>query len=461
AAKDSDDIEVRQEVVARLAQGLNDPNEGIVGSVKENYLNYFGEADYTPRARAAINSAFVAGNPDAPLVRLVGIANIPELMDDLGLLLIDEARFQGPSSHATNSYDWAVSVGWAARLARARMGSQEDIRRVVELKVIVDKHYSTRSGNSTLQKILRGNLAYVRQPATIREFVRQLNDDGQISVYRGSKTVRICVCENALVFLVKIIDGFPVKWKYTGYSQADIDLAREWMKDEKNWLDSIPRSGLNTAGNVLSSSNVHAVVEGSGDDLLAAYMDVNSSDNGYKVQALNLFMLYPKPRDFLERLKTYEVDASPKIRHRAHNLIRKIGVMFDEDPEIRQEVVARLVAGLRDPDKYNARRAAEYLLDEGDIDFIEADFSTATKSVIRELFLQGSPSSAIVKLVGVANLSDQMGALKQMLIDETQYKSLSMWRWKVGWSARLARARMGSAADIERVITLKVAAHKG
>ncbi|MCP4488739.1 MAG: hypothetical protein GY820_15710, partial [Gammaproteobacteria bacterium] len=46
AAKDSDDIEVRQEVVARLAQGLNDPNEGIVGSVKENYLNYFGEADY-------------------------------------------------------------------------------------------------------------------------------------------------------------------------------------------------------------------------------------------------------------------------------------------------------------------------------------------------------------------------------------------------------------------------------
>ncbi|MCP4491459.1 MAG: hypothetical protein GY820_29715, partial [Gammaproteobacteria bacterium] len=83
------------------------------------------------------------------------------------------------------------------------------------------------------------DMAYVRQPVTIRELIRQLNSDESTPTYGDAVGSRHC--SFALDGLTRSIAGFPVKWSSGSAYPHELDRARTWMKDESNWINAIRR----------------------------------------------------------------------------------------------------------------------------------------------------------------------------------------------------------------------------
>jgi hypothetical protein len=155
------------------------------------------------------------------------------------------------------------------------------------------------------------------------------------------------------------------------------------------------------------------------------------------------------PQMILELLKKYYEDPSDRVRHEAILLARRIAKQ-KPDPGIRQEVLTRLINGLSDPSPLVHQYAGEFLLD-----FKSDEFTQAHKSVIKHLLNKEKPTHDLLLIVGVAGMKDETARLEKLLIDETKYETgnhVGKWYGTVGWAARLARARMGNKADIDRAI---------
>lgn len=102
------------------------------------------------------------------------------------------------------------------------------------------------------------------------------------------------------------------------------------------------------------------------------------------------------------------------------------------------------------------RQAANWLLT-----FRAEDFSDESKALIRQSLAKERPSRGIVLICGVACMEDQLPILEKMLIDELKHQSevdkqrIGLpWYYTTGWSARLARARMGVKEDITKCLQL-------
>lgn len=227
-AKDNPDPGLRREVVSRLVNGLNDP-DNLVWQHAGEHLRDFNEKDFTDTTRTVLHQLFIKGDPERInyVIRVIGVANMKEEMDKFGELLIDETKID--SSRLRYG-----SAGWAARLARARMGSKADIAHVIELVDMVPH-------NITRVTYLLHHIGYIRQPEAIEVLKRYLNSDERLPRVKdtvpGSR-----YCQYALGLLTQIIEEFPVKRNDIGiYSQSEIDQARKWMKNKKNWINSIRR----------------------------------------------------------------------------------------------------------------------------------------------------------------------------------------------------------------------------
>lgn len=161
------------------------------------------------------------------------------------------------------------------------------------------------------------------------------------------------------------------------------------------------------------------------------------------------------PQDVLATLAPYEKDSEWSVRHMAHIIIARVA---DAHPitQVRREVATRLVrAQLSGTDKGAGR-----LL----MNFTAKDFNDESKALIRQALAEaniakvgGDPS---IWLCAVANMQEELPRLKQLLIDELAYSTdpkmrhSPKWYFTSGWAARLARARMGVKADIEKCLKL-------
>jgi len=156
--------------------------------------------------------------------------------------------------------------------------------------------------------------------------------------------------------------------------------------------------------------------------------------------------------EVLAVLSRYQNDPCWPVRHLAFRYALWLAEVQPQ-PATRTEVVKQLVNGfITDAD----RQAANWLLT-----FHAEDFSDESRALIRQSLAKERPSRGIVLICGVAQMKDQLPILEKMLIDEMKHQSevdkqrIGLpWYYTTGWSARLARARMGVKEDITKCLQL-------
>ncbi|MFH0980927.1 MAG: hypothetical protein V2A79_05250 [Planctomycetota bacterium] len=215
----SNDATVRREVAARLVSGCGDP-EALVWQHACQHLLSFEETDFSPAAKENIQRLFHEDPPKPAVVRLVGVAGLREELPRIGALVSDKAAHDS----SAQSGRWYGTVSWAARLARARLGFQEDVPHILRL-VESEKDPVIRV------TVLLHDLAYTRQPAAI-EVVRQYLDSEE-SLPRVKETaLGTKYAQYAIDILAEQLPDCPVLKKYVGaYTEAEVVQAREWMRN--------------------------------------------------------------------------------------------------------------------------------------------------------------------------------------------------------------------------------------
>jgi len=121
--------------------------------------------------------------------------------------------------------------------------------------------------------------------------------------------------------------------------------------------------------------------------------------------------------------------------------------------KVRQEVVQRLVKASITS---SVKQVNKWLLT-----FMEQDFTQDVKEMIRQSLQRDKVNRWHILICGVARIDDQLPILEKMLIDEMEYQAKvekqrvgKKWYYTTGWSARLARARMGVKEDINKCLQL-------
>ncbi len=152
-------------------------------------------------------------------------------------------------------------------------------------------------------------------------------------------------------------------------------------------------------------------------------------------------------------LERYDDDPSAQVRRLAHLYKVRIAKLHHV-PAVRQQVTAGLVNALDDADLSPA--PYKWLLLFG-----TADFSAASKVTVRAALAKTEkPHGRLIRVCGIVNIPEELPRLEALLFDEMDYKlkrqkqESKKWYYKSGWSARLARARMGVKDDIVRCIEL-------
>ena len=221
-ARRNEDVRIRQEVVRRLLIASNDP-EPLVWQQASMRLLSFNAEDFSGAAKSLVRERISEYTPKREMVLVAGVANIQGEMNRLRKMLIDESGYEkGPHSGR-----WYGTVGWAARLALSRMGSEEDIAHAISM-VVAEPDPVIRVTR------LLNDLAYIRQPQVIEILKRYLQIDERLP--RIKETVPgTRYCQYALNLLAQILEGFPIRSVGPGgYSQSEIDNAREWMNTQLN-----------------------------------------------------------------------------------------------------------------------------------------------------------------------------------------------------------------------------------
>jgi len=219
----SDQPPIRRDVISSLIRACSDPS-GLVWQSAAGYLLAFSADDFTEDSKACVRALIASERPDRRMVLLAGVAELKDQAPKLRALLADETRLY------TEKYAgvWWGSASWAARLALARMGSQSDINRCVEL-VQSEPDPVLRVGR------LLQHLAFIRQPRAIALLQAYLESDKGLPPEQGEGAP--LYAQYALNLLALTLDNFPVRYKRSPamYPQEDIELARTWMRAQQQF----------------------------------------------------------------------------------------------------------------------------------------------------------------------------------------------------------------------------------
>ncbi len=214
----SSDPEIRQGVVERLISGCWDWD--VRGQIYPRLL-IFTEVDFSEKAKVQIREHLARERPSRGMVLVCGLANMKDQIPRLRELAADRTQYE-----LGNGDTKIRTVGWKARLALARMGSQEDIQYCIKrAEKCLDL---TTFGKSALEDI-----AYIRQPEAVKylqKFLEGTESPPDIFLEVGIQPGTFA--KNALKNLTKMIDDFPVEEKVTKHSDAELETARQWMRKQ-------------------------------------------------------------------------------------------------------------------------------------------------------------------------------------------------------------------------------------
>ena len=214
--------DIRKTVTARLIHALTDSDPLVWQHASKNLLT-FGREDFAGLSKAGLQQLLAQKNPRREVVRIAGVADLREELPRLKNLLIDEVAFQARE----HSGRWYGTVGWAARLSRARMGVKEDIVRTIEL-------IEAETDDVVRVTVLLSDLGYIGQPEAITVLGKYLQEEKRLPAYkRGTPGTKYA--QYALDVLTDSVAEFPVGRKYVGgYTNEDIAVARSWVRKRGN-----------------------------------------------------------------------------------------------------------------------------------------------------------------------------------------------------------------------------------
>ncbi|NOT00532.1 MAG: hypothetical protein HOP29_07880 [Phycisphaerales bacterium] len=212
------DATVRRQSVTLLIQATIDA-EPLVWQHACDDLLEFQPTDFDDAAKTAMATMLNGDAPKREIVRLVGVAELRDEMPRLESLLIDESKFETGAQAGR----WYGTVGWAARLARARMGSDADLRRAIDL-------LENESEHVTRVTVLLRDLAYIRRPAAFAHIGKYLDDDAELPPTKTG-VPGTPYAQYAIDVLAGTVGEFPVARKYVGaYTNDEIAVGRAWMQ---------------------------------------------------------------------------------------------------------------------------------------------------------------------------------------------------------------------------------------
>jgi hypothetical protein len=155
----------RQKVVQMLIEGMDDEEQYVRNAIGR-WLLSFQAKDFSETSKDLLHKQLTVEEPTREIILVCGVANMTSELPKLEKLLIDEKKYKGPGR-------WYGTIGWAARLARARMGSQFDISRCIEL-VEAEPDPVVRVTH------LLKDLAYIRQPESINILQQYLESEERL-----------------------------------------------------------------------------------------------------------------------------------------------------------------------------------------------------------------------------------------------------------------------------------------
>ena len=140
-----------------------------------------------------------------------------------------------------------------------------------------------------------------------------------------------------------------------------------------------------------------------------------------------------------------------RVRYHALMLVKQAS-QRSGDQALRRSGVKALVDALDDSKPLVWQHAAKGLMG-----FEADDFGNDAKASLQAMLRRPHPRREVARLVGLADLRDQMPRLRELLIDERTHEtetSVGKWYGTVSWNARLALARMGDEAAIDWVAAM-------
>jgi hypothetical protein len=165
------------------------------------------------------------------------------------------------------------------------------------------------------------------------------------------------------------------------------------------------------------------------------------------------------PQKLLALLAKYNSNKSYSVRRLALLYTVQIANVHPTE-DIRKEVTYRLVSALTAPLDPNANLKPDVY--KWLLTFTKDDFNESSKEMLHNALAKNMPDPGVMKICGVADMKEELPRLKELItIDEIQYMNddsimRKIWPWynTRGWTARLARARMGVKEDIIKCIEL-------
>ena len=201
----SRDIKIRREVVLRLVNGCGDP-DSLVWQHAARWLLLFDESDFTRETRDVLLGIVVREPIRQEVVRVVGVANMPEMLTWL-------------ERHSDKS--------WSALLARARIGDEKAAREVVErAEARAAKNPAARKDEYF------DDLAFTRHELALEYIARFLDsNEGEKTREETGDYGASPYKQVALDVLAKHFRDCPVKKRpWRNYTDAEFAQAHEWVR---------------------------------------------------------------------------------------------------------------------------------------------------------------------------------------------------------------------------------------
>jgi hypothetical protein len=224
AALHKQNISLRQKIVDDVVDAQMEPNQTL-NPHPYIWLMEFRAKDFREQTKTKIFDE-LKKKPSKQIIEICGVADIKEGLPLLKNMLIDEIAY---ATDPNQGAQWYLTIGWSARLARARMGVKEDINRCIEL--------AEPELNKKPPSVLRlfNDMGYIRQPEAIDFLMRYIFSDeriGEVSPPIPGEPVASYV----MGILVDCLENFPIKKREErGYTQEEIEQCRKWMSEQKEW----------------------------------------------------------------------------------------------------------------------------------------------------------------------------------------------------------------------------------
>jgi hypothetical protein len=213
-AKRSTDRDARRGAVETLLDYSLKTPEPSHNSMALAALRDFARADFSDAARTDIEKYVTADSPSPYGLWLAGQAGMENMKKELQKIA---GKDPGRGHFLMEPY-------WTANLALARLGDAEGGKRLVD---------KVESETDIVQRVRGfGDLARTHHDVAVKYLIKAVMSEDELPPVKAG-TAGTKVASYACDALARSVESFPLKANGPSYSNAEIESARKWLKEQK------------------------------------------------------------------------------------------------------------------------------------------------------------------------------------------------------------------------------------